>query len=138
MAGSPAVSSTRARASLLLEGAQRRQEHIVSPEGVPLTVEVASYGDRLAAFMLDSLFWTVATFLVVLAVLLVFGHLGSSFMLTFSIAVFLAFLIRNLYMIHFELFWRGAHSGSAFASGSGWCSSSCCRSSIASGSGLGI
>ena len=64
-AGSPAVSSTRARASLLLEGARRRQEHIVSPEGVPLNVEVASYGDRLAAFILDSLFWTVATFLVV-------------------------------------------------------------------------
>jgi uncharacterized RDD family membrane protein YckC len=108
---SPTVSSTRAKASLLLEGAKRRQEHIVSPEGVPLTVEVASYGDRLAAFILDSLFWTVATFLAVLAVLLVFGHLGTSFMLTLSLAVFLAFLIRNLYMIHFELFWRGATPG---------------------------
>ena len=108
---SPAVSSTRARASQLLEGARRRQEHIVSPEGVPLAVEVASYGDRLAAFLLDSLFWTVATFLVFIAVLLVFGRLGTSFMLTLSIAVFLAFLIRNLYMIHFELFWRGATPG---------------------------
>jgi len=51
--------------SLLLEGAARRKESIVSPEGVPMSVEVASYGDRLAAFILDSLFWTVATVLLV-------------------------------------------------------------------------
>jgi hypothetical protein len=74
---SPAAGSTRGRASLLLEGARRRQEHILSPEGVPLTVEVASYGDRLAAFILDALFWTVATFLVVVAVLLVFGVISE-------------------------------------------------------------
>ena len=54
------MTSATERASLLLEGAVRRKESIVSPEGVPMSVEVASYGDRLAAFILDSLFWTVA------------------------------------------------------------------------------
>ena len=61
------MTSATERASLLFEGAVRRKESIVSPEGVPMSVEVASYGDRLAAFFLDSLFWTVATVLAVKA-----------------------------------------------------------------------
>ena len=64
------MTSATERASLLLEGAVRRKESIVSPEGVPMSVEVASYGDRLAAFILDSLFWTAATVLLFLAVLI--------------------------------------------------------------------
>jgi uncharacterized RDD family membrane protein YckC len=104
------MTSATERASLLLEGAVRRKESIVSPEGVPMSVEVASYGDRLAAFILDSLFWTVATVLLIVAVLLS-GGVALGLSAGVSLAVFAAFLIRNLYMIHFELVWRGATPG---------------------------
>ena len=104
------MTSATERASLLLEGAVRRKESIVSPEGVPMSVEVASYGDRLAAFFLNSLFWTVAAVLLFLAILMSSGMaLGRRAGL--SLAVFAAFLLRNLYMIHFELVWRGATPG---------------------------
>jgi uncharacterized RDD family membrane protein YckC len=104
------MTSATDRASLLLEGAARRKESIVSPEGVPMSVEVASYGDRLAAFLLDSLFWSVATILLFLAVLMS-GGMTLGGMAGLSLAVFAAFLLRNLYMIHFELVWRGATPG---------------------------
>jgi uncharacterized RDD family membrane protein YckC len=110
MSVAPTTSATT-RASLLFEGARRRTEHILSPEGVPLTVEVASYGDRLAAFILDALFWTVGAFLLVLAILLIAGKVGTDMRLAVAMAVFFTFLLRNLYMIHFELFWRGATPG---------------------------
>ena len=61
------MTSATERASLLLEGAVRRKESDRQPRGVPMSVEVASYGDRLAAFILDFLFWTVAAVVLFLA-----------------------------------------------------------------------
>ena len=104
------MTSATERASLLLEGAVRRSARIVSPEGVALNVEVASYGDRVGAFLLDFLFWNAAAFVIVLVTLLIFGSAGRHREIL-SVAVFLAFLVSNLYMIHFELFWRGATPG---------------------------
>ena len=104
------MTSATERASLLLEGAVRRKESIVSPEGVPMSVEVASYGDRLAAFILDSLFWTVAAVVLFLAILMSSG-MALGLRAGLSLGVFAAFLLRNLYMIHFELVWRGATPG---------------------------
>ena len=104
------MTSATQRASLLLEGAARRKESIVSPEGVPMSVEVASYGDRLAAFILDSLFWTVAAVILFLAILMSSG-MALGLRAGLSLGVFAAFLLRNLYMIHFELVWRGATPG---------------------------
>jgi uncharacterized RDD family membrane protein YckC len=104
------MTSATERASLLLEGAVRRKESIVSPEGVPMSVEVASYGDRLAAFILDSLFWTVAAAVLFLAILMSSG-MALGLRAGLSLGVFAAFLLRNLYMIHFELVWRGATPG---------------------------
>ncbi|MFI5016839.1 MAG: RDD family protein [Dongiales bacterium] len=104
------MTSATERASLLLEGAARRKESIVSPEGVPMSVEVASYGDRLAAFILDSLFWTVAAVVLFLAILMSSG-MALGLRAGLSLGVFAAFLLRNLYMIHFELVWRGATPG---------------------------
>ncbi len=104
------MTSATERASLLLEGAVRRKESIVSPEGVPMSVEVASYGDRLAAFILNSLFWTVAAAVLFLAILMSSG-MALGLRAGLSLGVFAAFLLRNLYMIHFELVWRGATPG---------------------------
>jgi uncharacterized RDD family membrane protein YckC len=104
------MTSATQRASLLLQGAIRRPARIVSPEGVALNVEVASYGDRVGAFLLDFLFWNAAVVVIVFAVVLIFGS-PARHQEIFSVAVFLAFLVSNLYMIHFELFWRGATPG---------------------------
>jgi uncharacterized RDD family membrane protein YckC len=98
------------RAAAFLAGAQRRRSEIVSPEGVPLPIEIASYGERAIAFALDFFFWTVAVAVTVVAVLMGTGKLLHG-LAAGSLALFAAFLIRNLYLIHFELAWRGATPG---------------------------
>jgi uncharacterized RDD family membrane protein YckC len=98
------------KAAAFLAGAQRRRGEIVSPEGVPLPIEIAGYGERAIAFALDFFFWTVAVTVVVVAVFLGTGKLLHG-LAAGSLALFAAFLIRNLYLIHFELAWRGATPG---------------------------
>ncbi len=52
------------RTSDFLEGGRRQRRQIVTPEGVPLTVELADYGERLVAFIIDLFIW----FLLILAI----------------------------------------------------------------------
>ena len=86
----------------------RRQ--IVTPEGVPLTIDLASHWERAAAVCLD----LVIMLGVVLALsLLTFIGLsrvlgagwGAAFVLLTS------FLVRSFYFIFFELRWQGATPG---------------------------
>jgi uncharacterized RDD family membrane protein YckC len=110
--------SRHARATEFLEGraASRRRIRITTPEGVPLFFELADPGERLTAFMIDWVLWMVATVMIYVAlVLVVFAAFtaGSSVGLAVatSIMLFLAFVVRNLYFIHFELAWQGATPG---------------------------
>lgn len=97
------------KASQFLEGTRRSRREIMTPEGVPLPVDLAEYGERVAAFMLDMLFWVLATIAVyLLALFLLFGGAIS---LGLSIAIFLAFIVRVFYFIYFELSWQGATPG---------------------------
>ncbi len=98
------------RVTLLFEGRRRRGHDIVTPEGVALRVEVATRSERLGAFLLDMLFWMIATALLYTAIIyaLVKGLAGD---VATTLVVFLAFLIRLLYFIHFELAWRGRTPG---------------------------
>ena len=43
------------RTSQFFEGVRRKRREIITPEGVPITVELADYGERLSAFFLDFL-----------------------------------------------------------------------------------
>ena len=104
------MSAVESRAAAFLAGAQHRRVEIVSPEGVPLPIEIAGYGERAIAFALDFFFWTVAAMLAVIAVFLGSARLAHG-IASGSLALFAAFLIRNLYLIHFELAWRGATPG---------------------------
>lgn len=98
------------RASRFLEGTRRARREIATPEGVPLPVDLADHGERIAAFLLDLLFWLLATVAIFVGcVLLLFG--GVPFAIGISIALFLAFVVRNFYFIHFELAWQGATPG---------------------------
>ena len=98
------------RAARLFQETRRQKRQIVTPEGVPVTVEVADYGERLAAFMIDFVIWTLLTLAIYIPVLSLIGRVGGS-LIAISIALFLGFLIRNLYFIYFELAWQGATPG---------------------------
>jgi uncharacterized RDD family membrane protein YckC len=101
------------RATEFLEGGRRQQRTIVTPEGVPVTVELADHGERLTAFTIDVFIWFLLTILVYLP--LVFIALrGGSALIAVSIVLFIGFVVRNLYFIHFELAWRGATPGKRF------------------------
>jgi uncharacterized RDD family membrane protein YckC len=98
------------RAAQLFEEKRRQKRQIVTPEGVPVTVEIADYGERLAAFVIDFVIWTLLTLAIYIPVLAVVGRKGGS-LIAISIALFFGFLIRNLYFIYFELAWQGATPG---------------------------
>jgi uncharacterized RDD family membrane protein YckC len=112
------AESARDRVSDFLEGrvGKRRWREVVTPEGVALPFELADFGDRAAAFAIDWVIWTLVTVAVylVLFVFLIGGVLlknGIAFTVAVSIMLFVGFLVRNLYFIHFELSWQGATPG---------------------------
>jgi uncharacterized RDD family membrane protein YckC len=88
----------------------RAERQIVTPEGVPLTVELADHGERATAFLIDLVIWFIASVALVLTLRLTpFRGLSGTILL--SILLFIAFIARNLYFIHFELSWHGATPG---------------------------
>lgn len=91
-------------------GRARAQREIVTPEGVTLSVELAEYGERATAFMLDVFFWLCGTILVVLT-FLVLARWGVSMVFAVSLLLFLTFVVRDCYFIYFELSWRGMTPG---------------------------
>lgn len=104
------------RTSEFLEGNRRRRRDIVTPEGVALPLELADYGERAVAFVLDTVFQNIIT--IVLVLVAIFAFFGGSKAVggiagpvVLAIVLFTAFLIRNFYFIHFELSWQGATPG---------------------------
>ncbi len=86
-------------------GLERR---IVTPEGIPLRIELARAGDRAGGFLLDLLIQFV---LIGALVLLTWASTGweDGWGLAF---VFLAiFLVRSFYFIWFEIRWQGRTPG---------------------------
>jgi uncharacterized RDD family membrane protein YckC len=86
----------------------RRQRAIVTPEGVPLVVELADRGSRAAAFILD---------LVFIILIMVAGAIALLFtaevlrVWAFVIGILGFFLLRIFYFPITELAWRGATPG---------------------------
>ena len=98
------------RTSQFFERGRRRKREIITPEGVPVRVEIADYGERLVAFAIDFAIWTLLTLAIYIPILALIGKTGGS-LIAISIALFIGFLIRNLYFIYFELAWQGATPG---------------------------
>jgi uncharacterized RDD family membrane protein YckC len=98
------------RINRFLEGVRRQKREIVTPEGVTLEIEVANHGERLLAFVIDLAFWmlAIAFFILVLGLLLVERVNGA---VAVTLTLFAAFLVRNLYFIHFELTTQGSTPG---------------------------
>src|SRR6185437_15845753 len=66
-----AMTTGHEQASLFLEGWGRNRRQLISPEGVSLPVEIADYGERATAFVLDLFIWFAATALLYLIILFV-------------------------------------------------------------------
>jgi uncharacterized RDD family membrane protein YckC len=98
------------RTTEFLEGSRRQQRTIVTPEGVPVTVELADHGERLTAFTIDVVIWFLLTIAVYLPLFFVALRKDAA-LIALSIVLFIGFVVRNLYFIHFELAWRGATPG---------------------------
>jgi uncharacterized RDD family membrane protein YckC len=85
----------------------RTERRLMTPEGVPLRIELAEPGERIAAFLADIVFSTAGGILILLI-----GIVASAGMhFTIALALFLSFLVRNAYFIFFELHWAGVTPG---------------------------
>jgi uncharacterized RDD family membrane protein YckC len=86
-----------------------RIHRVLTPEGLSLPFVVAPAGDRLSAFLFDTLLITGATIavglLAALSSLVGMAELGASF------AVLVGFLLWNFYFIYFEVHWGGVTFG---------------------------
>lgn len=99
-----------AQTSDILPSAGKNHREIVSPEGVPLAVELADFGERAVAFTIDFILLNAAI-LVIYIPLSYLRLLDLSGEILTGVMMFLSFLIRNTYFLHFELAWRGATPG---------------------------
>lgn len=102
------------RINTFLEGVTRNRREILTPEGLTLEVDVANNGERLTAFLIDFLFWGLATLLLFLILLALFLQQMSG-AVSATIVLFFSFLLRNLYFIHFELVSQGSTPGKRIA-----------------------
>jgi uncharacterized RDD family membrane protein YckC len=103
------VSATDAATAVLRREWRRRRE-IVTPENVPLTVELAEFSERAIALLIDLLIW----FIVSIVIVLMLGFLtakGLSAVIFVGVLNLTMFLLRVFYFIHFELSARGATPG---------------------------
>lgn len=104
------MSQVSERVSRLLDRTSRRRKVIISPEGVPLDIQIAETGERLGALALDLFFM----FSVIIGLFILFGYLffsGGGGEVSGTLFMFLVFLVHNFYFLHFELVWQGRTPG---------------------------
>ena len=93
-----------------LRGEWRVRREIITPEGVPLTVELAEYSERAIALVIDLVILLIAGLVILFAsTFLVFE--GMSAVIVIAVLLLILFFLRNVYFIHFELTGRGATPG---------------------------
>lgn len=107
---SAAVSQSDRVDALVGQVSRRRRLTIATPEGLELAVALALATERVLALLLDMTFWLGAT---------IFLYFAGFFLMTqvealraaFTLITLLAFLVRNLYFIYFEMLWGGVTPG---------------------------
>jgi uncharacterized RDD family membrane protein YckC len=98
------------RVSQFLEGVTRNRREIFTPEGVVLPVDLADHGERLVALVIDLFIWVCVTGLLYVAII-AFLVEGKAIEIAVTLILFIAFIVRNLYFVYFELAWQGATPG---------------------------
>jgi len=105
---------TAAPPAPLLRRDWRKRRDIVTPEGVPLTVELAEFTERAIALLIDLIICVTAAVVIIGAFLyLAINGLGAIVFL--AVLNLVMFFLRVLYFIHFELSGRGATPGKRVA-----------------------
>src|SRR5258706_9756442 len=104
------MSLVHERTSQFLEGGRNERRQIVTPEGVPIPVNLAEHGARLTAFVLDLVIWLLLTLAIYIPIFSLISYSRGS-LIAVSIALFIGFIVRNMYFVYFELAWRGATPG---------------------------
>jgi len=99
------VSTERRQATILDRDRHGRHQELITPEGVPLTLRVASIADRMVAFMVDGF--------IIHVILLGLAILTMMSMMVEMVALLLvaSFLVRNFYFMWFEQRWQGRTPG---------------------------
>ncbi len=90
---------------------KRERREVLTPEGVPISFDLASVGDRAGALMLD--ICLVAAVIAAIA-LIASAALGASFERDSwlrPLVLIALFLIQNFYFAFFELRWQGSTPG---------------------------
>ncbi len=104
------MAITTDRVGEFIEGPARNRRTLVSPEGVLLDIQVAGNIERVSAFLLDIVFmFTAIILLYIVAIMLFFTRTNISVGMT--LMLFIAFVVRNCYFLHFELAWQGRTPG---------------------------
>jgi len=84
------------------------ERQIVTPEGVPLTFQIAPAGTRAASFLLDSFLQFLVA--LALALLLRFARQdGGNWEMAAGALLF--FVLRSFYFVWFEIRWQGSTPG---------------------------
>jgi uncharacterized RDD family membrane protein YckC len=104
------MSIAQDRVSEFLEGTRRNRREIVTPEGVALPVDLAEVGERSVALVIDMVIWFAVTLVLYLAIVLLIIETRNAG-IGVTLILFIAFLVRNLYFIYFELVWLGVTPG---------------------------
>jgi uncharacterized RDD family membrane protein YckC len=104
------MSLAQDRVGEFLEGTRRNRREIVTPEGVALPVDLAEVGERSVALVIDMVIWLLVTILLYLALIALLIE-TRTFGVGVTLMLFIAFLVRNLYFIYFELVWLGVTPG---------------------------
>lgn len=109
------MNAVQDRVAQFLEGTRRDRRDLVTPEGVKLPIEIATFAERATAFVLDLFLWLGASIVLVLGAALIAGPLAGAgeggAALFVGALLLVTFILRNFYFIHFELAWRGATPG---------------------------
>src|SRR5262249_10340767 len=98
------------RTSQFFEGMRQERRQILTPEGVPIPVELGDHGERLPACVLHLLICILLTLAIYIPVLSLISYPRGN-LIAVSIGLFIGFLVRNLYFVFFEIAWRGATPG---------------------------
>lgn len=95
----------------MIPGGARRDRDLLTPEGVPLRFTLAGAGDRLAAFLIDLMFISIATVVLAIGMMTVLIGRDAFDHLVFAAILLASFLLRSFYFMWFEIRWQGATPG---------------------------
>jgi uncharacterized RDD family membrane protein YckC len=87
---------------------QDAQQNLLTPEGLNLHFLIAPLGERFFALLVDYTIIFALNFLLVVFPEMLLGQMTK---FTWTVAMFFAFVVNNIYFIFFELRWQGRTPG---------------------------